>query len=392
MKRRWIFIFLLILVVSTFLWWVRSGSQMAPSSMTESAEPALVSVMRGDLAAFVEPTGRVEAQRRAHLSLPIGGIVSELYVEVGDTVKADAALLAIDPSELLLRQEEAQAAFAMAEARFVREINGRSPAEIEAAQAKLTAAQLGLSVAEVKLDQLPEDERAESQEAVAVEQARAQLSQARAAFRRLVDGPSAEEREVLVAEVEQANIQLKQAEAALANATLQAPFTGTITARQITVGERANPSQMLLSIADLNTLFIAAEVDEVDVARVDVGQVVTVTLDAFPTRPFAGKVARIDPASDSQRGATTYRTTIHFDSTALPIRLDMAADVRIRTADAENVLLLPLNAIRYAETQPYVLVRQGNDSVEKDVVLGAQDDRMVEILQGVAEGEIVEVP
>lgn len=388
-KRRWIIVFLFILVVSGLWWWV-SGSP-APSSPSAASRP-LVSVVRGDLAAFVEATGRVEAQRSARLSLPVGGVVAELYVEVGDEVSQDAPLLALDPSDLLLRQQEAEAALRMAEARLAREENGGSAGEIEVAQARLVAAQLALSVAEAKLDELPQDQQAESEEAVGVEQARAQLSQARAALRRLIDGPSAQERQLLVAQVEQARIRLTQAQAAVDAATLRAPFGGTITARQISVSERANPSQMLLSIADLNTLFIAANVDEVDVGRVVVGQAVTVTVDAFPTRPLAGEVARLDPASDSQRGATTYRATIDFDPTDLPIRLDMAADLRIRTADAQNVLLLPLNTIRYAETQPYVLLRRGDDLMEQDVVLGAQDDRMVEVLAGVAEGDVVEVP
>lgn len=390
MRQRGIFIFLMIIVVSGLVWWASFGSQTEALSEVESNSSREVTVLRGDLAAFVEATGKIEAHRYARLSVPVSGIVTELYVEVNDEVVMDSPLLSIDPSELLLRQEEAQIAFNTAEARFAREMSGASTGEIEVAQAKLTAAQLALSVAEAKLDQLSGAEtQAESTEAVAVEQARAQLAQAEATFRRLIDGPSAEEQTYLLSQVEQARIRLTQADAALDYTTLRAPFTGTITTRQIHVGERASPSQMLLSLADLQTLFVAAEVDEVDIASVTAGQAVTITLDAFPTQPFTGEVTRVDPAASAQRGATSYRTTIYFEEIALPIRLDMAADVRIRTADAKQTLLLPLNVIRYAETQPYVLVHRGDEWVEQDVVLGSQDEKQVQILQGVTEGELV---
>jgi len=392
MRQRWIVISLMIIMISGLVWWASSRSETGALSEVESNSSTEVTVLRADLAAFVEATGQIVAHRYARLSVPISGIVTDLYVEVNDEVVKDSPLLRVDPSELLLRQEEAQIAFNTAEARFAREISGASTGEIEAAQAKLTAAQLALSVAEAKLDQLSTETQAESAEAVAVEEARAQLAQASSTFRRLIDGPSAEEETYLLSQVEQARIRLTQAEAALDYTTLRAPFTGTITTRQIHVGERATPSQMLLSLADLHTLFVAAEVDEVDIAYVTAGQAVTITLDAFPTQPFTGEVTRVDPAASAQRGVTTYRATIYFEETVLPIRLDMATDVRIRTADAKQTLLLPLNVIRYAETQPYVLVHRGDEWVEQDVVLGSQDEKEVEILQGVTEEEVVKRP
>ncbi len=394
MRRRLIIIFLIVIAMSGSLWWAwsRSDSETGPFTQIESNNSIEVTVKRGDLLAFVEATGQIEAHRYANLALPISGIVTDLYVEVNDKVTVDMPLLKVNPNELLLRQEEAQIAVNTAEARFARETSGASTGEIEAAQAKLIAAQLALSVAEAKLDQLPVETQAENTEAVAVEQARAQLAQAEAVFNRLIDGPSAEEQTYLLSQVEQSRIRLTQAKAALAHTTLQAPFTGTITTRQIRIGERANPSQVLFSLADLETLFIAAEVDEVDISHITIGQAVTITLDAFATQPFLGSVTRIAPAASSQRGATTYRTIIDFAPIKLPIRLDMAADLRIRTANVKQALLLPLNVIRYAETQPYVLVKRENEWVEQDVLLGSRDEKDVEILQGVIEGEVVERP
>lgn len=382
---------LLVAAVGTLLLW-RGRGGARPVRDGARATPATVVVTRGDLAAVVEATGQVSSRQRARLSLPVGGPVAELFVEVGDVVAAGAPLLALDPSELVLRRDEARAALAAAEARRDEVLAGATPAEIEAAQAQLRAAQLALSVAEAEMEALPEAEQGESDEAVAVEQARAGVEQARAALRRLIDGPTPEERAGLEAQVAQARVRLEQAEAAIEAATLRAPFGGTVAERLVSVGERVNPSQPLLALADMGALYVVAEVDEVDVGRVEVGQTVTVTLDAFPTRPLPGEVTRIAPAATTARGAISYATDVRFDPGTLPLRLDMAADLRIRTADAEDVLLLPLDAIRYAEAQPFVVVRREGGAVEQLVTLGAQDERQVVVLEGVEEGDVVELP
>lgn len=392
MRRRWLIpTITLLLVAALALAWARGRTNPTPLSAA-SAPASQIVVTSGDLAAIVEATGRVDATRRAKLSLPIGGPITAVNVEVGDLVEAGTPLLSLDTTELQLKRQEALAGLAAAQAQLARAEAGATPAEIEAAQAQMRAAQLALAVAEAELDDLPEDEQAESEEAVRVEQARASLEGARATLRRLVEGASQEERAALTAQVEQAQARLAQADAALAGATLRAPFAGIITERLVTAGERASPSAPLLSLADPATLIVAAEVDEVDVGRVEPGQPVTITLDAFPARPLSGSVSLIAPAAGTPRAATTYRTIIAFDPADLPVRLDMAADLRIRTAHAEGVLLLPLSAIRYAETQPYVLVTRNGQITEQDVVLGAQDDRMVQILEGLQEGEAVIPP
>ncbi len=387
-RFRWLPV-LLAVGVALLCWGGLRGRGSPPSPPT-SADT--VQVTRGDLAAVVEATGRVEAERRADLSLPLGGTLQALFVEVGDEVAAGAPLLALDPQEIELRLREAAAGLAVVQAQRAEAEAGGSTATIEAAQARVQAARLALSVAEVELDGLAAEAQGDSEEAVRVEQARAALQEANATLRRLVDGPSAEERAVLDAQVGQAQARLAQAEAALAQSTLRAPFAGTIVARSVNVGERAGPGQTLLALADLHTLVAVADVDEVDVGRIRAGQPVTVTLDAFPARPLVGEVTRVAPAADPARGATTYRTMIRFEPADLPVRLDMAVDARIATGAALDALLLPLVAIRYAEQQPYVVVQRQGQSVPLEVTLGAQDERMVEIVAGLEEGESVLLP
>lgn len=390
MNRRWLLAAAgTLLFFVLLLTWLRLRPATSPGADPAAGEAR---VSMGRLTAFVEATGRLQAERQARLSLPVSGFVAAWQVEVGDVVTTGQGLLQLDERELQLRRDDAAAALDAAVAQRDRLLSPAPTAEIEVAQARLEAARLSQVVAESARDALPPDTRDESEEAAQAEQARAAVEQARAALRTLIDGPTDEERAIQSAQVAQARTRLALADEALAAATLRAPFDGTVIQLPVAPGERAAQGQTLALLAAMESVVVLAEVDEVDVGRVEAGQAVTVTLDAFPARPLAGIVRRVAPGATPQRAATTYETTIDLlDPPALPLRLDMAADLRIATGTGARSLLLPLQAIRYADEQPFVRVRRGQ-VVEQAVTLGARDDRQVEILDGLSEGEIVLLP
>lgn len=350
-----------------------------------------VAVRRGTLAAFVTATGKLNADRKARLAFPVAGTVLSV-AEVGTALTADQPVATLQNPELQLRYDEAQAGLTVAIAQRDKAIAGATQGEIDAAQAQLEAAQLALSVAQARLDGIAPENQATSTELVEVERARAAVLGAEATLRQAVDGVGAEELIGLEAQVEQAQIRLELAEVALQSATLTAPFAGVVTERTAAMGERVNGGQQVVTLSDLSTLYLAADVDEVDVGRVAVGQLVTVTIDAFPTQPLTGTVTVLGSAATPQRGTTVYLAKITLAPTPLTLRLDMSAEAQIRTADESEVLLLPQTAIRYAENQPYVLVRRNGQDEQQSVTLGAADDRDVAILAGLNEGDVVVLP
>ncbi len=384
----WIPLFIILLLFLVALLW---GYSRFISDGTDASTDNTIIVTRGRLAAFVTATGKLNTDSKARLAFPVAGTILTV-AEVGTELSAGQPVATLQNPELQLRYDEAQAGLTVARAQRDRAMASATPGEIEAAQAQLEAAQLALSVAQARLDAIAPDNQATSDELVEVERARAAVLAAESTLRQAVDGVGATELLGLEAQVLQAEIRVALAETALQSATLLTPFAGVVTERSVAAGERINGGQAVVTVSDLSTLYLAADVDEVDVGRVAVGQPVTVTIDAFPTQPFTGTVTVLGSAATPQRGTTVYLAKITLAPTALTLRLDMSAEAQIRTADEIEVLLMPQTAIRYAENQPYVLVRRNGRDEQQAVTLGAADDRNVALLAGLEEGDVVVLP
>src|SRR5690606_10351247 len=145
------------------------------------------------------------------------------------------------------------------------------------------------------------------------------------------------------------------------------------------------PNQPVLTLVDPTTIRAVAEVDEIDVAHVAVDQTATIRLDALPTEILSGTIEHLAPAALPQRGSTVYETVIRLETPPPAIRLGMAGTVTIETAAEEDVLLLPLAAIRRAGRDTYVVRLQGEEEEEVSVTLGPDDGRSVVILDGLEE-------
>lgn len=153
--------------------------------------------------------------------------------------------------------------------------------------------------------------------------AEAQLTQAKA-------GPSEEDVAAVEAAVQQAEVALEKAEVAAARTEIQAPLDGTVGMVRVREHELVAPGQPLITIGDLATLRVeTTDLDEIDVARVQVGQEVDVTFDALPDHVFAGQVKRISPMAESGGAGVNYTAIVELASLDPQIRWGMTAFVDI---------------------------------------------------------------
>lgn len=189
--------------------------------------------------------------------------------------------------------------------------------ELAAAQAQLAALQSGRS-AQVRI--------ADAAVAVATAQqevASAQLAQLKA------DIPP-EIVAVAEAAVTQAQAQLDAAKVALTRTEVRAPIAGVVGQVDVRLGEFVAPGMPLITLGDLTTLRVeTTDLDEIDVARITVGQIVVLTCDAFPDRLFSGRVTRIAPMADSGGGGVNYTVVIELDDPEPNLRWGMTAFVDI---------------------------------------------------------------
>lgn len=266
----------------------------------------------------------------------------------------------------------------------------------------LAEARAALASAQAELGRLTGTDRNSN---VAVAQADIDLAQI--ALERLREPASNLERTRAEADVARAEIAQKQAQRQITQATLVAPFGGTITGVELRVGERPGATA-LVGLVDTTGYTIRASVDELDVAQVKIGQPVVVIIDALGGRELAGEVRALTPQADrNERGANTYAVTIALtanDATVLP---GMTATVQIVTERKANVLLVPRRAIRTEGGKTYVLIpavagaataqpaAPGGATAEpgerREVTIGLSNGRLVEVLSGLTAGEQVYV-
>ncbi len=195
-----------------------------------------------------------------------------------------------------------------------------------------------------------------------------------------------------ITQLRQAKISLESAQLALDDTLLVAPIAGTITTLDVQAGEFVNPGVPVSVLSEINALQVEVNLDETDVARIDVGYPAVITLDAFPGVDLSGHVESIAPVAIVQSGVVLYPVTINLDGTAnLPLRSGMTANVSILVERREGTLLVPLRAVETEGERAYVWRTTPEGSERVEVTLGLITDTEVEILSGLAKGEEIVV-
>lgn len=222
--------------------------------------------------------------------------------------------------ELLYQRDAAGAALATVRAQLAAAQAPAQPEEIAAAQASVDQAMAQLNRVRAG---------ASAEEITAAE---AQVAQARAQLALLKAGATPEEITAAQARVEAAKAALEQARALQAEATLRAPFAGTVTAINARVGEVVGPAVPVVTLADLSTLRLETDdLSETQIARVKLGQRARIVFEALPERSFQGQVTHIAPMSTLKQGGTNYAVTIVLDNLDPALRWGMTARVEIDT-------------------------------------------------------------
>jgi len=134
---------------------------------------------------------------------------------------------------------------------------------------------------------------------------------------------------------------------------------------------------------------IEANVSETDISKIKLGNNIALTLDSLgPNEKFSGKVIKIDPAETVVSGVIYYKVTSVFDMEDARIKSGMTVNMDIETDKRENVLVLPYYLIKEKNDRKYILAKEENDVIEKEIKTGLEGEIMVEILDGLNEGDM----
>jgi RND family efflux transporter MFP subunit len=149
-------------------------------------------------------------------------------------------------------------------------------------------------------------------------------------------------------------------------------------------------------VADLDRLQVDAYVDETDIGQVRVGQPATVTVDAYPNRPFRGRVAKIASGSTMQQNVVTYDVTIALEDSGHLLKPDMTATANIVVARRDHVLTVPVDALKNSAHGATVAAMSGGPGGKPEfttvsVRTGISDGDRTEIISGLQDGDSVVV-
>ncbi len=308
-------------------------------------------------------SGYVVAQRRAAVASKGTGRLVELNVREGSLVKQGTLIGRLDASDVLAAVAASQAGVLQAQA-------ARAQAQAAVGQAR---AELANAEVELKRQQALQAQGFISAQAVdgadrrlAVARSALATLQAAVATAQAVIGPS------------QAQVRLQQVNQA--NTDIRAPFDGVVLVKNANVGDMITPfssasgtSGAVVTMADLRTLEVEADVSESNVARIKPEQPVEITLDALPDVRFRGNVSRIVPTVD--RAKATVMTKIRFEKLDARILPEMSAKVSFlsQPATAEDqrpVIAVNPKAVAQRAGKPVVFKLSGDTVEQVPVVLG----------------------
>jgi HlyD family secretion protein len=339
--------------------------------------------------------GNTEEIRAAEIALELAQQAATTAAEQHSTILVtdndfiSAETLAEMELSARLNAMQANADLAAAQETYDNLVNGDVNA-VAGAQASVSLAVANRDAAQAQLDLL-----LQGPSEVEIAEAEAQVAQAEATLDALLRGPSEAQIAQAQVAVAQAQIGLNRTRSNLVQATLTAPFAGTVTAVHVSTGELA--SGVLVEIVAGDSLEVVLNLDEVDIGTVVVGQTAVLTLEAWPNSEISGEVRTIAPkATDNSSGLVTYDVHLTLAETDLPVLTGMTANANLVTANRENVLLVPNAAIEVDRANGQYNVNRvqrdaaGNITTETvPVTIGLRDDQFTEIVAGLNEGDEV---
>ncbi|MDR7897586.1 efflux RND transporter periplasmic adaptor subunit [Thermosynechococcus sp. JY1334] len=359
-----------------------------------------------DLVARIAATGKVVPVQTVNISPKRAGLLAELYVEQGDRVKAGQIIARMDNRDEQAQLAQAQANLADAIARRDRVVAGNRAEEIAQAEAQVRAAATRAQLAEERLKRnewlaaegaIPRDTLDELK--ANRDSAIANLNEAQKRLQLLQRGSRTEEIRQAEAAVAAAQAQVQAARAALEDTVIRAPFTGIITQKYANPGAFVTPTTTASAttsatstsiVAIAQGLEILAEVPEVDIGQVLVGQPVEIRADAYPGETFEGRVRLVAPEAVVEQNVTFFQVRVSLVTGLQKLRSGMNVDLDFLGQKINNALLVPTVAIAVERGQTGVyVVGEDNQPKFRPVTIGSSWQDQTQIISGLRAGERV---
>ncbi|HGG1352102.1 TPA: macrolide transporter subunit MacA [Escherichia coli] len=331
-KKRYVIALVIVIAGLITLWRILNAP--VPTYQTLIVRP-------GDLQQSVLATGKLDALRKVDVGAQVSGQLKTLSVAIGDKVKKDQLLGVIDPEQAENQIKEVEATLMELRAQ-------RQQAEAELKLARVTysrqqrLAQIGTIDAQIKRNQ------------ASLDTAKTNLD-----YTRIV-----------------------------------APMAGEVTQITTLQGQTVIAAQQapnILTLADMSTMLVKAQVSEADVIHLKPGQKAWFTVLGDPLTRYEGQIKDVLPTPEKVNDAIFYYARFEVPNPNGLLRLDMTAQVHIQLTDVKNVLTIPLSALGdpVGDNRYKVKLLRNGETREREVTIGARNDTDVEIVKGLEAGDEV---
>jgi len=345
----------LVAGASLFAWKLSHGTA-AVRYVTSAASIGAVTRM-------VSTTGTVNPELTIIVGSYVSGVIKDVYCDYNTEVKTGQVCAKIDPRPYQTAVDQARANLAVGKAQLQKD-------EAALAYAKISNERNAMLVKSNAVSQDAAD-NAKS----AYDQAQAQVSFDQAT-------------------IEQRQAQLDAAQVNLDYTDIVSPVDGTVVSRNITIGQTVAASfqtpTLFLIASDLAKMQVDTNVSEGDIGGIKLDDRVQFSVDAFPSRVFAGKVTQIRQSPQTVQNVVTYDVVVGVANSDLALKPGMTAAVRVIVEQHKDVLRVPSQALRYAPAgtaradaaHPRVFVLRDGRPVAIAIAAGLNDDDYVELRSG----------
>ena len=410
--RKAVLILIVVLGAGVAAWFF-----LGRSKTTVDTQVQKVAVTRGDISASVSASGKVVSNLDVDIKCRASGEVIKLPFDVSEAVKKGQLVLGLDPVDQERAIRQAQTAVAQSKARLAGALQSLKVAETEIGTAQkradtaIRSAQVKARNADAKSarrQQLVKEKlsSAEDMETTEVEAAMAdadletaKVQAAEVQTKKLTIEVRRHEMELAQAQLDADQIALDNARQQLAYTSVEAPIDGVVSARNIQIGTiissgitNIGGGTTLMTLSDVSRLFVLASVDESDIGRVRLGQLATITVDAFPKEQFEGKVIRIATTGVNTQNVVTFEVKVEVTSSNKQLlKPVMTANVQIICDQRKQVVAVSEQAVTRAGSGATVTMAANGQTpaTQRQVVLGLSDGENVEVIKGLSEGEEV---
>ncbi|MFN9304382.1 MAG: efflux RND transporter periplasmic adaptor subunit [Candidatus Kapaibacterium sp.] len=401
MKKRILYIIPAILVIGVGLWWMLFSAD-------ESQSTLIVTPKKGNFRVTVTVTGELRAKTSTEIMGPQGMQSVGIYnmkianlVPEGTTVKIGDFVAEIDKTEISGKMREAQLAIQKAESHYT-QVKLDTTLTLSAARDELTNLKFALEEQKLLREQSVYEAPAIIRQAeIAYDKSRRAYEQAKINYSTKVKQAIAK---MLEAETDLAKEQQKfqSLSTLMSQFYIIAPQAGMViydrewNGRKRVVGSTISPwDPTVATLPDLSVMESITYINEVDIQKIKMNQIVQIGLDAIPDKKLSGKVTSVANIGEQRPNSESkvFEVKSQINETDSTLRPAMTTSNTILITTIPNVMYIPIEAVRSEGKQSFVYVRSGTKAEKRNVKLGVMNENEVIITSGITEkDEIYLVP